>query len=236
MTRPFVLGIQHEPFEGLGTIADALEARGVDVRLVHSYAGDAVPREPGGAIGLVVMGGAMGVYDHPRLPYLAQEMRLIEKALSLKIPILGVCLGSQLLAQVLGADVRPSGIKEIGWFAVDLTDEATVDPLWRGLTRRFTAFHWHGDAFPLPPGAVHLASTDRCVFQAFRHGTTAYGIQFHLEVTDALVRGMVEAGAGELAAEGLDGPRIVAEAARFLRGMRPVAGQVFRGWAALLPA
>jgi len=235
VTRPFVLVIQHEQCEGLGSIAESLAGRGVDARYVRAFAGDAIPRSASPAAGLVVMGGPMGVYDHPRLEYLAREMRLIESALAAEQPVLGICLGSQLLAQVLGAEVRPTGRKEIGWFPVDLTEAATMDPLWRGAPRQFTAFHWHGDAFPLPPGAVHLASTEACRFQAFRRGTNAYGIQFHLEVTEGIVREMTRAWPAELAEEGVDGARIVADADRHLPPMRHVADRMFGGWAALLP-
>jgi GMP synthase (glutamine-hydrolysing) len=234
VTRRVVLVIQHEQCEGLGSIAEALAASGVEARYVRAFAGDEIPRTPGPAVGLVVMGGPMGVYHHPRLTYLADEMRLIEAALGAGRPILGICLGSQLVAQVLGADVRPSGLKEIGWYPVSAAAAAATDPLWQGVPPRFPAFHWHGDAFPLPPGTVHLAGTEQCRFQAFRRGTNVYGIQFHLEVTDGIVREMVRAWPEELAEEGLDGARIVADTPRFLPEMRRVADQVFGGWAGLL--
>src|SRR6185436_10208837 len=100
-------------------------------------------------------------------------------------------LGSQLVAKVLGAEVKPSGGKEIGWFDLRLTDAAAADPLFEGLGRVFTAFHWHGDVFSLPPGSIHLASSDRTPFQAYRHGA-AYGLLFHLEATEGIVRDMVQ--------------------------------------------
>lgn len=230
-----MLVLQHEQCEGLGTIAESLAAESVTPTYVRAYAGDPVPAGPGDAAGLIAMGGPMGVYDHSRLPYLAAEMRLIEAALAAERPVLGVCLGSQLLAQVLGAEVRPSGVKEIGWYPVDLTPAAASDPLWQGHPGRFVAFHWHGDAFPLPPGAVHLISSAACPCQAFRAGTGAYGIQFHLEVTQGIVREMLRTWPEELVAEGVDADAILADTARHLPALRPVADSVFGRWARRLP-
>src|SRR2546421_5522400 len=113
-----VLVVQHEQVEGLGTIAETLTQVGAKPRYVRAYAGEPVPRGLDEASGLIVMGGTMGVYDAPRFPFLRDEMRLIEAALRDTRPVLGICLGSELLAQVLGAEVRPTGRKEIGWFDV----------------------------------------------------------------------------------------------------------------------
>ncbi|MBI4420001.1 MAG: gamma-glutamyl-gamma-aminobutyrate hydrolase family protein [Gemmatimonadetes bacterium] len=232
--EPFVYVVQHEQCEGLGTIAESLAAAGVATRYVRSFAGDSIPAALDGASGLVVMGGPMGVYDHPRLPFLKDEMRLIESTLRLGRPVLGICLGSQLLAQVLGAEVRPSGHKEIGWLEVRLTEAAGADPLWTGVPQSFMAFHWHGDAFSLPPGATHLASTRLIPCQAYRFGTTAYGIQFHLEVTEGIVREMLRTWPDELQEEGLDGREIIDAATRFLPAMRAIGRGVFGRWVGLL--
>src|SRR5262249_28104091 len=148
-----VLVLQHEQVEGLGTIAESLSDAGVTPRYSRAHAGEPVPRELGSAAGLIIMGGPMGVYDADRYPFLRDEMRLIEKALASGAPVLGICLGSQLLAHTLGADVKPSGGKEIGWYQVRLTAAGQEDPLWRGIPSAFTAFHWHGDLFALPQGS-----------------------------------------------------------------------------------
>lgn len=227
--RPFVTVVQHEQVEGLGSIAEALDEAGVGVRYVRASVGDPVPYDLGEASGLVVMGGPMGVYDAPRYPSLRDEMRLIEDALRKESPILGICLGSQLLAHVLGAEVRPAGRKEIGWFDVTLSGEAASDPLWAGIERRFPAFHWHGDAFHLPPGAIHLASSDLTACQAFRHGS-ACGLLFHLEVTTGIVRDMVRTWPDELRDANLSGQAIIGAADQFLPRMREVAHRFFRGW------
>lgn len=203
------------------------------MQLVRAFAGERIPRSARGLDGLVVMGGPMGVNDAARLPHLRAEMRLIEDALSREIPILGICLGSQLLAAVLGAKVRPGPAKEIGWFPVTLTKEAGADPLFAGVRRRFMALHWHGDIFSLPKGAVPLASSDQTKCQAFRWGRAAYGILFHLEATPSIVSGMARTFAGELIAEGLNASAIVAEARARKGSLDKMAARVFNRWADL---
>ena len=134
----------------------------------------------------------MGVYETEQYPHLEDEIRLIQDTLERGIPVLGVCLGSQLLARALGAKVEPMGEKELGWGEVETTDEAFYDPLFGALDRSFTAFHWHGDAFELPEGGTLLASSRSTLVQAFRSGKRAYGILFHLEVDERLIRGMLD--------------------------------------------
>jgi len=174
----------------------------------------------------------MSVYDRDRHPFLRDEIRLIEEALKGEIPVLGVCLGSQLLAAALGAPVTPGGRKEIGWYRVDLTPEGRNDPLWAGLEPSFTAYHWHGDIFTLPAGTVSLASSDQTSHQAFRYGRSAYGVLFHMEVTETMIRDMVDTFREELRQAELDGARIVEQAGRHLPRLRKIGGTVFSRWAA----
>ena len=227
-----VLVLQHAAVETLGAISGALDGAGLDARYVRTHEGERVP-ELGDAAGLVVLGGPMGAYERDRYPHLRDEMRLIERALSAGRPALGVCLGSQLLAAALGAGVREGGYKEIGWYPVELTAAAADDPLWSGVPSPFTAFHWHGDVFELPAGAVPLASSERTPLQAFRYGPNAYGLLFHPEVTEPIVEGMLRQFSGELREEGLDGREIAAAGCVHLVGLRRVADRVFGGWAAL---
>src|SRR6185437_1357528 len=175
--------LQHAKSEGLGTIENALRSAGLEFQCVRTFAGEAVPAAPGTYSGLIVMGGPMGVYETDRYPGLIQEMRLIESFLKGKLPIFGVCLGSQLLAVALGATVRKGDRKEIGWYPVRLTQQGSEDPLWLGEPCEFTAYHWHGDVFDLPVGAVRLASSEATAVQAYRFAERAYGVLFHLEVT-----------------------------------------------------
>jgi GMP synthase-like glutamine amidotransferase len=121
------------------------------------------------------------------LPYLRCEMDLIARALDRGTPVLGICLGAQLIAKACGAAVRRNPQNEIGWFDIHLTDAAAADPLFRRCNRAETVFHWHGETFDLPPGATLLATSDRCRNQAFRLGRATYGLQFHLEATPEMI-------------------------------------------------
>ncbi len=227
-----VLVVQHEACEPLGTIENALIANGVSPRFVRVQEGDPVPLKLGAAAGLIVMGGPMGVADQQRYPFLADEIRLIVRAVAEEKPVLGVCLGGQLLAAALGADVREAPRQEIGWHPVMLSAGTAADPLWQDLPASFTGFHWHGNFFEVPPGAVSLASSDLTPCQAFRFGTSAYGFQFHLEVTEAIVRDWTMAFAGELEAAGLNADAVLRGIAEHLRPMQEIAEVVFGRWAA----
>jgi GMP synthase (glutamine-hydrolysing) len=232
MTKVYAL--QHVATEPLGTIAEALHARGIDVEYVRVYAGEAVPASLADAAGLVVMGGPMGVYEQKKLPFLRDEIRLIERALGAEKPVLGVCLGSQLLATALGATVRQGERKEIGWLAVSLTEDGRRDRLFETVAPSFTAYHWHGDVFDLPRGAVRLASSEQTAHQAFRFGAQAYGLLFHLEATPQIVTDMVKAFAGELAEEQVNGDEIISRMSDHLPVLKEAGATVFDGWAALL--
>lgn len=229
-----VLVLQHAAAEGPAAIGDALRRRGIGMRTVRIDEGAAVPASADGAEGLVVMGGPMGVYEADRFPHLAGELALIEAALDAELPILGVCLGSQLLAAALGARVAASGRKEIGWHEVRLTEDARKDGLWRGLDERFTAFHWHGDIFDLPKGATSLASSESTAQQAFRAGQNAYGLLFHLEVGEPEIRDMVRTFSGELEASAIPAAPILDGLSTHLQPLRRIGAQVFDRWAALL--
>jgi GMP synthase (glutamine-hydrolysing) len=183
--------LQHHPVENLGSIADALEGAALAWQYVRTFEGQAVPKDMKGAGGLIVMGGPQGVYETDQHPFLKDEMKLIESALKENRPVMGVCLGSQLLAATLGAKVYKGTHREIGWHPVKLSVEAKNDRLLKGVPEEFTAFHWHGDVFDLPRDSVALASSEITPIQAFRHGDNAYGFLFHLEMTEVSVNSMV---------------------------------------------
>lgn len=179
-----VLVFRHVPFEGLGLIEPALAGRQIAVDFADLYqAGSALP-DVAAYAALIFMGGPMSVNDD--LPYLRQEMEAIRQAVERTQPILGICLGAQLVARALGAAVRRNDTREIGWYDLEFTEAATEDKLFGGLGRE-TVFHWHGETFDLPPGAELLASSELCRNQAYRLGTCVYGLQFHLEVTPAMI-------------------------------------------------
>lgn len=229
-----VVILQHAECEAAGLIAQAVEASGGLLKPVHTFVGESVPEEMGDASGLVIMGGPMGVYEHERYPFIRKELKLIEGALRRSKPLLGVCLGSQLLASALGSQVTKGKQKEIGWHKVKLADDAQTDPLWQGAEREFMACHWHGDVFDLPTGATALASSALTPCQAFRYGAAAYGILFHMEFTSDILRGMTSTFKDELKEEGLDGDIILRESETYLPALRSNANQVFRRWAELL--
>ncbi|MFZ0890206.1 MAG: gamma-glutamyl-gamma-aminobutyrate hydrolase family protein [Candidatus Binataceae bacterium] len=234
MSKIWVL--QHHPVENLGSIAEALESAALAWQYVRTFDGHPVPRDMKGAGGLIVMGGPMGVYEHQRYPFLSDEMRLIEGALAEGKPVLGVCLGSQLLAATLGAKVSKGDRKEIGWYPVRLASAARDDRLFGGVPESFVALHWHGDVFELPRNATALASSERTPIQAFRHGDNAYGLLFHVEVNAAIVAGLVREFAAEVDEAGADGARIIAQAGERLHGLAPIAETVFGRWAAPIHA
>jgi GMP synthase (glutamine-hydrolysing) len=229
-----VCAIQHIACETPGLIAEVLEAEGVAVEYVRPFLQESVPPSLDPYDGLVVMGGPMGVYEQDRYPFLRDEIRLIQAAVPSGKPVLGVCLGSQLLAAALGGCVTRGPRKEIGWFPVTLTPEAVHTAAWRTVPTRFTALHWHGDVFTLPAGAVPLASSDLTRHQAFAYGPAAWGVLFHLEVTESTVAGMVSTFGDELREAAVDGQRILAEAGRFVPGLGVVARTLFGGWADLV--
>jgi len=182
-----LLVFQHVAFEILGTLNPLLKAHGFRIKYVNFGRHPQARPSLEGYHGLVVLGGPMSVYDDERHPHLLTELRLIESALEREIPILGICLGAQLLARALGAQVRPNIEKEIGWYDVALTEAGRRDSLFSHFGERERIFQWHGDTFDTPAGGVHLASSDACANQAFRYGDHAYGLQFHLEVDEPLI-------------------------------------------------
>jgi GMP synthase (glutamine-hydrolysing) len=180
-----VLAFRHVPFEGLGLILPALKSRGIAYDYADLYRDGAELPDTDGYDGLIFLGGPMSANDP--LPYLKAEMRAMERAIIAGTPVLGICLGAQLMASTLGARVYPNTVPEIGWFDLHLTQAAGTDPVLTGLNPVETVFHWHSDTFDLPAGAALLAHSDRTERQAFRYGRSVYGLQFHLEVTPRMI-------------------------------------------------
>jgi GMP synthase (glutamine-hydrolysing) len=182
-TVPRVLVLQHHPLENAGVYAETLRAAGAELDIVRGFAGDRYPRTLERHDGLIVMGGPMSVND--ALPWLAAERALVTEAIAADLPTLGVCLGSQLIASAAGATVARGPVAEIGWHRITPND--AVDDRLFANGESFAALEWHSEAFPLPSGAVALASSARYPLQAFRLGRNVYGMLFHLEVDAPLV-------------------------------------------------
>ena len=233
---PRVITLQHYGCETLGAIADALRRS----RIEWSYfsLADRPSATPGisDAQGLIVLGGPFSVYHTERYPFVRTEMELIRGAVGLGKPVLGICLGSQLLAAVLGSKVRAASTTEIGWFPIQLEPAARDDRLFHGLPSPFVTCVWHGDVFDLPRGAVSLAHSDITQCQAFRYGTNVYGMLVHLEMQPKMVAACVSAFEARLRQAGIDPAHCVAEAEGHLAEIAPVAETVFRRWADLLIA
>ncbi|RNC73143.1 MAG: type 1 glutamine amidotransferase [Desulfuromonadales bacterium] len=178
--------IQNDPEVPPGTYAACLDEWRVPFRLVSPFAGEALP--PVDQVkAAIVLGGAMGVHDTVEHPFLAAVKEFIRGTVAARSPFLGICLGGQLLADVLGAPVSSGANGEKGTLPVSLTTEGECDPLFAGITRQFITFQWHNDSFAIPEGGILLASSSACPHQAFRVGECAWGLQFHPEVTREIV-------------------------------------------------
>lgn len=207
--------LQHVPYEGLGSIAPWLESRQAKISYTRFFETDWLPA-PSSVDMVIAMGGPMSANDEQKLPWLVPEKQFIRAAILQGLPVLGVCLGAQLIAGALGANVYRNPVKEIGWFPV-----RTV-PAPAGhfcLPADCMVFHWHGETFDLPPGAARLASSDGCKNQAFQINRNAIGLQFHLEETPESVYELVENCREEL----VPGPYIQSE-----RELREVSVSSYR--------
>ncbi|MCK5862638.1 MAG: gamma-glutamyl-gamma-aminobutyrate hydrolase family protein, partial [Candidatus Hydrogenedentes bacterium] len=172
--------LQHVPFEGLGSIESRLHSSGYEISSTQLFESPEFPALEEIDL-LLVMGGPMSVNDEEIYPWLSQEKEFIRRAIDMKKPVLGVCLGAQLIANVLGARVYQNSEKEIGWWPVHGTPVPSSS-LFQ-FPASIQAFHWHGETFNLPAGATLLASSTACKNQAFQIGTSVIGLQFHLETT-----------------------------------------------------
>ncbi len=197
MSKKPVLIFRHAPHEGPGYFADFLNRRSIAHRLVRVDAGDPIPDSLAGAAGLVLMGGPMSVND--RLPWIAPVLSLIQKAVDANVPVLGHCLGGQLMTKALGGRVTRNRKKEIGWLPVQVVDSPEAGKWLNGLAPAFEVFHWHGETFSvLPPAATPILRSRACRHQAFVLGPHL-AFQCHIEMTPELVRSWAKTGAAEIA-------------------------------------
>jgi GMP synthase (glutamine-hydrolysing) len=226
-----LLVLQHISCEPPAAYEDELRARGHDLVRVELDEGEGLPdwRE---FAGLIVMGGPMGAYDEEAHPWLRAEKQLIREAVEADVAVWGVCLGAQLLAASLGADVRPGRRAEVGLLPVELTSAATADPVFGELPRSFRALQWHSDTFDLPEQATLLARSPAYP-QAFARGR-AYGLQFHLEVPPELASQWAEVPAYAQSLEAILGPgamsRLLQQIEAHAADMLPLARRLFGRW------
>ncbi|PZP64615.1 MAG: glutamine amidotransferase [Azospira oryzae] len=223
---------RHYPTEGPGYFATYLERHRIAWKLIRIDAGDPVPADPTEFSGLAFMGGPMSVNDD--LPWIPPALDLIRAAVERDIPVLGHCLGGQLMAKALGGKVTRAPHKEIGWGEVTRAANATAEEWFWGLPQTFTSFHWHGETFSIPDGATHVLSSALCPHQGFVVGNSI-GLQCHVEMTEALVRTWCETGRGEIEASrsspGVQPPEVIQQdlEAR-VRELNRVADAVYGRW------
>lgn len=189
--------LQHVPFEGLGSIEPWARQHQHTLSVTRLYQNDPWPLLED-FDWLIVMGGPMNIYEESQYPWLIEEKQFIKQAIAQNKTVIGICLGSQLIADILGSPVYSGKYKEIGWFPIELTTDAINSELFKTFSPQLTVFHWHGDTFDLPPGATRLAYSEACQNQAFLYGNKVLGLQFHLESTPASVTQMLKHCSDEL--------------------------------------
>jgi GMP synthase (glutamine-hydrolysing) len=186
LDMPMLTLIQNDQEVPSGNFPDWFREFEIPFRIVRPYSGEVLPSINDNSA-LIILGGAMGVHDTCRYPYLLEVRSYIHEAVFREVPLLGICLGGQLLADVLGAPVHSQRNGEMGIQSVEVLHSAISDPLFHEIPKVFTSFQWHNDSFEIPAGAVCLASSPACAHQAFRYGVNHYGLQFHPEVTRSIV-------------------------------------------------
>lgn len=227
------LVVQPVDIVGAGLIKDELEQDGwlLDTRLMDQP-GSFLPDSLTGFNALIILGGPMNVYEETAYPYLKQVDRLIKEAIGNDLPVLGACLGGQLIAKALGAPVTRNPVQEIGWYQMRLTAAGIKSPFFKDLPGAFPVFHWHSDTFALPGGASHLASTSACVNQAFSYGPHVLAVQFHLEITPEIIHTWNRVWAEDI--EELHGSgsveKLEAETDIIWHGYRQAAVQILKNW------
>lgn len=228
-----ILVIQNAASEGLGSFADEMKQAGIEWDTVRAYAGETIPTgimlDAAGYRGLMILGGPMSALDDKAYPFLAEEVRLIQEVLDRKLPMLNICLGAQLLARACEMPIRLGETREVGWHRVTLKEWYTQrNPLFFQMPQEFVTFHWHQDSFEIPTDAYRLARSEISEVQAFCYQGNAYGIQFHPEVTEEVIRAWVQDNKGFITAE--EGERILADMSQHLAAQRKLAHQIIYGF------
>ncbi len=222
-----ILVVQHAANEGPGSLGEYFGSFR-DLQIIDFSRDEELPEDLKELAAVVVMGGPMGVYQESIYPFLKDEYFFINKIVEKRIPYLGICLGAQLLAKSLGAEVKKNKAKEIGWSDVTLTDQGVVSDIFLGLPDALRVFQWHKDTFNLPDNSVLLASSDLCKHQAIRCGGNAYGLQFHVEATPEMITDWVK---GEKPA---DANRIISESYDYYPELKKRAIQLYYNFNRLL--
>ena len=232
-----VLVIRNVSYETEGMLEPLLREQGLELDIVDFQQDPAADPRLEGYAGVVVMGGPMGANDTQRFPHLQKVERLCADAMERSVPLVGVCLGAQIMAKTLGSEVRANPVREVGWYDLTTTGAASRDPLFSGLDAQEVVLQWHGDTFDLPGEATLLASSPDCPNQAFRYGENAYAIQFHLEILQPMIEEWVQrdAARGWLSAQGrISAARILADTRAHMARSMELGRQVYSRFARLI--
>jgi GMP synthase (glutamine-hydrolysing) len=226
----WAVAVRHIHFEDLGILEPFLREQGYEVRYLDAGVDDLAAVDIASPDLVVILGAPIGAGDEEIYPFLADELALVRHRLDVQRPLLGICLGAQLIARVLGAEVKPMGVKEIGFSPLTLTEEGKASPL--AVLGAAPVLHWHGDQFAIPHGATRLAYTDVCANQAFAVGRAVLGLQFHLEADPAKIERWLLGHACELGQTGVDPKEIRRQAREFGQALSAAARGVIGQWLA----
>lgn len=229
------LAIRHVAFENLGNLAPILEQQGYQINYVDATSNSLPDIDPKAFELVVILGGPIGAYDEQDYPFLLDEFRLLESRINADLPTLGICLGSQLMARVLGAKVYPGSSKEIGWSPLRLSEAGQHSPLKYLDATNNTVLHWHGDTFDLPPGSTHLASSQQYVNQAFSYGKNILGLQFHPEVTAQGLENWFVGHASEISTtDGINVTQLRRDTNRYAANLATQSSNLWQTWLTLV--
>ncbi len=182
-----IVFLKHIDIEGPETFSQFFERKGFDIKIIELQDEEPLPEDLNAIEAVISLGGPMSAYDEDKYSFLKDEDKFLKKIIAQEVPFIGICLGSQLLAKACEAKIEKSPEREIGFYPVQLTSQGKEDPLFEGLAESVDLFHWHEDMFELPSGATLLASSQGCPHQAFTIGKNAYGLQFHIEITEPTI-------------------------------------------------
>lgn len=229
-----ILVLQQLEIEPPELIGEAFREQSIETEMVLAPH-DLIPKSPDGYGGIVIMGGPMSANDD-HLPYIREEIRLLRQAIARDLPVLGICLGAQLLAKAAGAVIEPAEARELGWYRLTPTPEAPSDPLFTHLPEQgLTVFQWHGESFSLPEKATLLASCEHVPHQAFRLGSCQYGLQFHVEIAEETIGKWIDAGESERRHLGKEGVAAMLSATPLhLAAMQTFCRDIAGAWLRLL--
>jgi GMP synthase-like glutamine amidotransferase len=230
-----ILVFQNEECEHLGVFSKILNENNISYQYIKLYEEEEIPNLNDYSA-IIILGGPMNVYEERKYPFLKKENSSIKEALKINKPMLGICLGAQIIARAAGAKVYPAKRKEIGWFTIDLTVEGRDDTVFKGLERQLSVFQWHGDTFDMPTESKKLATSNLIPNQAFSIGETTYALQFHLEVTKQMISEWVNRYANELASlkEEVDTDKMMKYSEQYIQPLNKHASLLFLNFLRIL--